>query len=590
MEERKQVEGGDNIDGMIAETTLISCNHVAPIATANELDNISAISADRSSTDSVGACNGHVLAGGLTARACREHAHTEGYAHVHDDNKLDVDHVEGKADVVRINGDLQHEHALDLDVVTQSNTACMIPKSKSSSALRHGSDIYSVVKKDNTRHLGGRDRCSSKNSGNTHNAFGDNMHEFKEAKKSKSDAEVAHFANREYDIEKEGDTMHGIKSPSLRNLLQSFIGKIDTLSPKSGGDGYEFSFDKSVNDNVFHSDDTELAELAPLLVDPNDSGLASAPSPQAKLEDETSSGSGNVFCVSCGQKQSDMSDISLQSFDRASSLRSYNPSIRSDRMKSLSRNSGPVIQIVPEETVISGTQNMSLNGGTPARPLKNLFQTGLESIPKQTVIASHNGAAKIGYTAFSSIDTETSSVAPSTSVSNGSLDSAADMTSDQSAMDTSPKSPEQLIDRSRNVAIDSLRNAKHSKPLKDLSPGIEDSGLGASVGFDTNDEYFKTLDNGINGKDYIDEEILDDEMQTGSYDTAVCEPLIETTVSDALEVNPVLKPKRVGASASPNGRESNNLITPSAYLTGNIMMKRQALCQSHDSVKLDLSE
>ena len=593
-EERKQVEGGDNIDGMIAETSLVTCNHVAPIATANDLDNISAISVDRSSTDSVGACNGHVLAGGLTARACEEHALTEGYAHVHDVERLDPGHAERNVDIVKVNGGLQHVHVPDLDVVlcdveAQSNTARMIPKSKSSSALRNKSDVYSVVKKDKTKHLDGSDRFMNKRFGNTYTSFDDvDKYEFKNAKKSKSDAEVAKFEKQDFDNENQDNTMQSINSHSLRNLLHSFIDKIDTLSPKNGGDGSEFSFERTVNDDVFHSNDTEMAELAPLLVDPNDSGLASAPSPKTKQEEGNSIRSDDVFCVSCGHKQSDMSDISLESFDRGSSLRSYNPSLRSERMKSLSRNSGPVIQIVPEETVANGTQTMSSTGGKTVKPLKNLFQTGLENIPKQTVIASHDGAAKIGYTTYSSVDTE-SSVAPSTSVSNGSLDSAADMTSDQSLVDTSPKSPEHSMDRSRNVAIDSLRNAKHGKQLKDLSPEIEDSGFGASVGFDTNDKYFKTLDNGINGKDYTDDEILDNEMHSYGHDnSADCEPFLESTNSEALGINQ--KPKRIGALASPNGRETNTLNAQSAFLTGAIMSKRQALSQSHGSGKLDLSE
>ena len=580
---------------MIAETTLISCNHVAPVATANDLDTVSVISADRSSTDSVGACNGHVLAGSFTARACREHALTEGFVHVHDSNELDVDHVERNAGVVKVNGNVHYEHAPDLnvvnyDVAAKSSTACLIPKSKSSSALRSGSNIYSVVKKDKTGKFDEGDGGSYKNTGNKNSSFDDNMDEFKGAKKSKSDAEVAQFTISEYGDQTETNTMHDIRSPSLRNLLQSFMGKIDRLSPKNEGDGYEFAFDKAINDKVVHTDDTELAELAPLLVDPYNSGLASTPSPLTKLQQETPAGSGNVFCLSCGQKQSDMSDISLESFDRASSLRSYNSSLRSDRMKSLSRNSGPVIQIVPEGTAFKENQTMSLSDGKTAKPLEKLFQTGLPNIPKQTVITSHNGTSKIGYVAFSSIDTETSSVAPSTSVSNGSLDSAADMTSDQSTMETNPKSQDQFSDRSRNVAIDSLRNAKHGKSLKDMSAEIEDSGLGTSVGFETNDEYFKTLESGINGKYYTDDERTDYDMQNGSHYIESHEPLTEKTFTDTLGANPILKPKRAGVLQSPNGKEINSLIAPSAFLSGDIWTKRQALHQSHGSGKLDMSD
>lgn len=577
---------------MIAETTLVSCNHVAPVATTNELDAVSVISADRSSTDSVGACSGHAHAGDFSACACEDHALTEECDKMHVASKeLDIDHLNQNVDVVKVRCDLHHEHAPDLDVVysgleTKSSTACMIPKSKSSSALQSGPHLYSLVDKDvlsKLRKVDENGGSNVKQVGKKHDSFDDEMEMFLDVKKSKSDAEVAQYTKSDYGNKAGEDAMHDIKSPSLRNLLQSFIGKIDRLSPKKDGDSQDFIYNKELNDGGSNWDETELTEFAPLLIDANDSGLASAPSRHNILQQATPAGSGNLYCLKCGQNQSDMSDISLDSFGRSSSLRSYN-SLRSERMKSLSRDSGPIIQIAPEDAVFNEKQNISLTktNGKTVKPLERLFHSGLPSIPKQTVITNHNGKSKIGYVAFSSVDTETSSVGPSTSVSNDSLDSAADLTSDQSAIEPSPKYQEQQNDRSRNVAIDSLRTAKHGKPLKDLTPEVEDSGFGASVGFETSNQE-------INGQCSSDVTRPDFMLQNGNQTSVNLMQDNAPRAEELGEPGMLFRQNMFEPSSSPDGQEFKSLIVPSPYSSSDINTKRKVLRQVHSCEKIDVA-
>ena len=549
-EEEKNVEGGENIDGMIAETTLVTCNHVTPVASKNDVDTVSVVSADRSSTDSV--------------RACGLCAHAEGFSILHDAyNEADIGYgLNG--DVVKVNGSVHLGHDNDVDVVDSGVDVktCMLPKSKSSSAIK--SQLYPVVdkaSKNNAAKVGNsyeRESPYCKETGLLNGSLNDEIVD--NTRKSNSEAEVDQHGKDEIGSHMEETSVQGIKSPSLRNLLQSFIGKIDKLSPKK--EGNDIFTDKE--DNNIKSIDAEGSELMPLLFTADDSGLASAPS--FKLQHETPAGSGSVFCPSCGLKQSDMSDISLESFGRTSSLKSYN-SLKSDRMKSLSRNSGPIIQIVPEELTHGGSHGSLLRKANTKsiKPLEKLVQTGLTSIPRQTVINHHNEGTKIGYIAFSSFDTETSSVPPSTSVSNDSLQSAADdLTSDQSAMDTSPRSPDQVSDKSRNVAIDSLRNAKYGgKSLKERSPDLTDSGFNGSLKLDS--EAFKGANNEKGGRLFKDQRNRRDVLQNGEVKS-------RKQMQQKMQV--------VGSGLDKRG----------AFKSMDVKRKRQSLRQSHSCGHIDLSD
>ena len=581
-EEKKNAEGGENVDGMIAETTLVSCNHIAPIATRNDLDTVSVISADRSSTDSVRACNGHALA--------------EGCAKLHEaGNELDFDHLEWNDSVVKVNGNVHRVHDHDIDVVSEVDNrtykTCMLPKSKSSSAMSARSPVYSVVhKSDRSKaRLKGTDEIDSrcKQTVRLDGSLSEQDGDITEVKKARSDIELTHFTNDETENRTADNAMHDIKSPSLRNLVQSFIGKIDTLSPKKEGDTNISKQKKEILDNDLDNAENELSELVPLLVDPDDSGLASAPSPHIKLQQETPAGPGSMFCPSCGQKQSDMSDISLESYDRTSSLRSYN-SLRSDRLKSLSRNTGPVIQIIPKELALKENQNayLTYTNDKSIKPLEKLLEAGLPSIAKQTLITNHNETSKVGYAAFSSFDTETSSVAPSTSVSNGSLESAVDdITSDQSAMETNSKHHNQTSDKSRNVAIYSLRQGKqHGKPLKEMSP--EDSGIGASIKLDPNSEDVMDANFEITGRGFTDMRNNAGGYHPRKYNQQKMQMGEETLDNYGLaHTNGMIDDLN-----ELSGKETQSLIAPSAFESLNIKTKRLALQQSHSCGKLDMSE
>ena len=572
--EEKNVEGGENVDGMIAETTLVTCNHVAPVATKNDVDTVSVISADRSSTDAV--------------RACGLRAHAEGFAKLHapyNDPDADADFYTLNDDVVKLNGYLHDEHENAFDVVDCDVTenTCMLPKSRSSPG--HMSQLYSVVdtvKKH--RKSDEKQGASYQEIGQVNGSVNDDMHSlFDEVSKSKSDAEFYNECEDDIDGQLDGN-VHSIKSPSLRNLLQSFIGKIDKLSPKDDNDVISDGKLLQDNGNSIHMDN-EATELLPLVLEADDSGLESTPSPPLKLEQEIPTGSSCVFCPSCGQKQSDMSDISLESFGRTSSLKSYN-SLKSDRTRLLSRNSGPIIQIVPEETMSNENHLESVTkvNDRGVKPLEKLFQTGLSNIPKQTVISSQNERSRVGYVAFSSFDTETSSMAPSTSVSNESLQSGADdLTSDQSAMDVNPlltglmldhKSPDQISDRSRNVAIDSIRNAKCGKSAKETSPDLADSGIDGSFKLDLNSV-------GGDGVMISDKKVAD-----------------ESNVQDLVEQRKMQQKMGIANTDSENNesgisaasRELNNNAALSAFKSTELKRKRQTLRQSHSCGHIDSSD
>ena len=572
--EEKNVEGGENVDGMIAETTLVTCNHVAPVATKNDVDTVSVISADRSSTDAV--------------RACGLRAHAEGFAKLHapyNDPDADADFYTLNDDVVKLNGYLHDEHENAFDVVDCDVTenTCMLPKSRSSPG--HTSQLYSVVdtvKKH--RKSDEKQGASYQEIGQVNGSVNDEMLcLFDEVSKSKLDAEFYNQCEDDIDGQLDGN-VHSIKSPSLRNLLQSFIGQIDKLSPKDDNDAISDGKLLQDNGNSKHMD-CEATELLPLVLEADDSGLESTPSPPLKLEQETPTGSSCVFCPSCGQKQSDMSDISLESFGRTSSLKSYN-SLKSDRTRLLSRNSGPIIQIVPEETMNSENHLESVTkvNDRGVKPLEKLFQTGLSNIPKQTVISRQNERSRVGYVAFSSFDTETSSMAPSTSVSNESLQSGADdLTSDQSAMDVNPlltglmldhKSPDQISDRSRNVAIDSIRNAKSGKHVKETSPDLADSGIDGSFKLDLNSV-------GGDGVVISDKKVADEPNVQDLVEQRKMQQKMGIANTDS-------EKNESGISAA--SRELNNNAALSAFKSMELKRKRQTLRQSHSCGHIDSSD